>query len=226
MTVPPLWPRRLLDGGQGHKAPQRRLRRNMPQPALPARGSNGTPSGQDISCAPFRMRPVRVRSTPPHARLCLSTTPWPAVIVQTPNYFGVLEQPWAYSDAPFTTRARCWSPRSIRCRWRCLPRSRARTAPISSSVKDSRLGNDMNFGGPLVGFMACAQKLHPQMPGRIVSATKDVDGTRRVRADAADPRAAHPPREGDVEHLHQPGVCWRFVRHDLSVGCSANDGIT
>jgi glycine dehydrogenase subunit 1 len=25
-------------------------------------------------------------------------------------------------------------------------------------------------------------------------------------ADAPDPRAAHPPREGDVEHLHQPGA--------------------
>ena len=28
----------------------------------------------------------------------------------------------------------------------------------------------------------------------------------RVRADAADPRAAHPPREGDLEHLHRAGA--------------------
>jgi glycine dehydrogenase subunit 1 len=34
----------------------------------------------------------------------------------------------------------------------------------------------MNFGGPLVGFMACTQKLIRQMPGRIVSRTTDVDG--------------------------------------------------
>ena len=34
----------------------------------------------------------------------------------------------------------------------------------------------MSFGGPLVGFMACRQELVRQMPGRIVSATHDVDG--------------------------------------------------
>jgi glycine dehydrogenase subunit 1 len=34
----------------------------------------------------------------------------------------------------------------------------------------------MNFGGPLLGFMACQEKLIRQMPGRIVSATKDIDG--------------------------------------------------
>ena len=28
----------------------------------------------------------------------------------------------------------------------------------------------------------------------------------RVRADAADARAAHPPREGDAQHLHRPGA--------------------
>jgi glycine dehydrogenase subunit 1 len=38
------------------------------------------------------------------------------------------------------------------------------------------LGNEMSYGGPLVGFMACRQEFIRQMPGRIVSATRDVDG--------------------------------------------------
>jgi glycine dehydrogenase subunit 1 len=38
------------------------------------------------------------------------------------------------------------------------------------------LGNEMSYGGPLVGFMACKQDFIRQMPGRLVSATKDVDG--------------------------------------------------
>jgi glycine dehydrogenase subunit 1 len=38
------------------------------------------------------------------------------------------------------------------------------------------LGNDMAYGGPLVGFMACKQEYIRQIPGRIVSATHDVDG--------------------------------------------------
>ena len=41
------------------------------------------------------------------------------------------------------------------------------------------------------------------MPGRLVGMGKDHSGTPRIRADAVDARAAHPPREGDVEHLHE-----------------------
>ena len=42
------------------------------------------------------------------------------------------------------------------------------------------------------------------MPGRIVGETTDLNGRARLRPDAADPRAAHPPREGDVEHHDEP----------------------
>ena len=38
------------------------------------------------------------------------------------------------------------------------------------------LGLGMNFGGPLVGFFAAKQKYLRQMPGRLVSQTKDRDG--------------------------------------------------
>lgn len=38
------------------------------------------------------------------------------------------------------------------------------------------LGLGMNFGGPLVGFFAARHKFIRQMPGRLVSATKDHDG--------------------------------------------------
>ena len=42
------------------------------------------------------------------------------------------------------------------------------------------------------------------MPGRIVGETIDGEGRTRLRADAPGARAAHPPREGDLEHLHEP----------------------
>jgi glycine dehydrogenase subunit 1 len=38
------------------------------------------------------------------------------------------------------------------------------------------LGLGMNFGGPLLGFFAARQKFLRQMPGRLVSRTKDRDG--------------------------------------------------
>jgi glycine dehydrogenase len=43
------------------------------------------------------------------------------------------------------------------------------------------------------------------MPGRLVGVTIDAQAIRRT-ARAPDARAAHPPREGDVEHLHGAGA--------------------
>ena len=97
-----------------------------------------------------------------------------AVVVQTPNYFGVLEQPWSYEKDIHDAGALLV----------------ASTDPVSLSIlrppgeygadiavgECQPLGNPMSFGGPLVGFMACRQELVRQMPGRIVSATRDVDG--------------------------------------------------
>ena len=56
------------------------------------------------------------------------------------------------------------------------------------------------------------------MPGRLVGAD---DGRARqpgVLPDAVDARAAHPAREGDVEHLHQPGA-------DRADGDGVHDGL-
>ena len=40
------------------------------------------------------------------------------------------------------------------------------------------LGSAMSFGGPGLGFFACAEKYVRQMPGRVVGRTKDVDVNR------------------------------------------------
>jgi len=96
------------------------------------------------------------------------------VVVQTPGYFGVIEKPWTFSDAVHDAGALLV----------------AVTDPISLSIlrapgswgadiavgEAQPLGGDMNFGGPLLGIMACTNKLIRRMPGRIVSASTDVDG--------------------------------------------------
>ncbi len=97
-----------------------------------------------------------------------------AVVVQTPNYFGVLERPWEFEKDVHAAGALVV----------------ASTDPVSLSIlrppgeygaditvgECQPLGNEMSYGGPLVGFMACKQEFVRQMPGRLVSATKDVDG--------------------------------------------------
>ena len=67
------------------------------------------------------------------------------------------------------------------------------------------LGNRLDFGGPSFGFFAAREEHIRRMPGRIAGETTDVDGRRGFVLDAPDARAAHPPREGDLEHLHEPG---------------------
>jgi glycine dehydrogenase subunit 1 len=68
------------------------------------------------------------------------------------------------------------------------------------------LGVGLQFGGPYVGLFACREKHVRQMPGRLAGMTSDAREAR-LRADAFDPRAAYPAREGDVEHLHQFRLC-------------------
>ena len=62
------------------------------------------------------------------------------------------------------------------------------------------------YGGPHYGFFAARQDFVRRMPGRIVGETVDLDGRARVRSHAPDARAAHPPREGDLEHHDQPDL--------------------
>ena len=74
------------------------------------------------------------------------------------------------------------------------------------TAEGQSLGNSMNYGGPFLGMMGVTQKYVRKMPGRIVGQAFDHDGQAGFRADAVGARAAHPPREGGVEHLLQPGA--------------------
>ena len=57
---------------------------------------------------------------------------------------------------------------------------------------------------PAIWRRAMRYKRH--MPGRLVGVSLDAAGPAGDAARAADARAAHPAREGDVEHLHRAGA--------------------
>jgi len=97
-----------------------------------------------------------------------------AVLLQTPNYFGILERPWEYREAVKESGALLIvsvDPVSLSL----FKPPGAYGADIAVGEGQS-LGNAMNFGGPLVGFMACRKEFVRSLPGRLVSRTTDLDG--------------------------------------------------
>ena len=109
--------------------------------------------------------------------------------------------PGGARPASRTTRARCSSSPSN-------PMLLGVLEPPSDYGADIVVGEGQPLGNPMSlrrsGLRASSRAGRStcgSMPGRIVGRTVDVDGRAGVRADDADPRAAHPPREGDEQHL-------------------------
>ena len=97
-----------------------------------------------------------------------------AVLIQTPNYFGVLESPWKYQKAIGDSGALLVAAVDPCSLSRFKPPG-AYGADIAVGEAQS-LGNDMNLGGPLIGFMTCREEFIRSLPGRLVSQTTDIDG--------------------------------------------------
>ena len=76
-----------------------------------------------------------------------------------------------------------------------------------------RFGVPMGYGGPHAGYLATRDEFKRSMPGRLVGVTVDAARQPGVPARAADARAAHPPREGDLQHLHRAGAARGDRRH-------------
>ena len=97
----------------------------------------------------------------------------PAVVVQQPNYFGVIEdleeiEPLIHHDSNSSFIVSSSEPYSFGV----INPPGFYNADIFAGEGNS-FGNYMNFGGPLLGLFAAKKEYVRQMPGRIVGKTKD-----------------------------------------------------
>lgn len=99
-----------------------------------------------------------------------------AVLIQSPNFFGVLEPVKKIFD-----QAKQKGALTIVCANPLAYGIYATAAELGAdiAVGDCQpFGIPMQFGGPYAGYMACRQELVRQLPGRIVGETIDTNGER------------------------------------------------
>ena len=98
------------------------------------------------------------------------------VVVQQPNYFGIVEDYDGMADEIHQVKA-LFIMNSIAADLAILKTPREWGADIAVGEGQS-LGIPMTFGGPGIGYMCCTEKLIRKMPGRIVGMTQDNRGQR------------------------------------------------
>lgn len=99
-----------------------------------------------------------------------------AVVIQHPNFFGIMEDPFEVSDAVHQKGSLLISFFD--------PTSLGLVVPPGEYGSDiavaeaQGLGLPLSFGGPYLGLFTAKMEFVRQMPGRIVGMTEDADGKR------------------------------------------------
>lgn len=98
------------------------------------------------------------------------------VVVASPNYYGILEDYSGWADACHAQKALF----VMNCQASALGaiKSPGEWGADIAAGDGQSLGIPMSFGGPYVGYLCTKKALIRKMPGRVVGATKDVNGKR------------------------------------------------
>jgi glycine dehydrogenase subunit 1 len=99
-----------------------------------------------------------------------------AVIVQSPNFFGIIEDVSAAAEIAHKHSAlliAACDPISL-----SVLKSPGEAGADIAVGEGQAMGNALSFGGPYLGFFAAKESLLRRMPGRIVGQTTDRNGKR------------------------------------------------
>ncbi len=118
--------------------------------------------------------PVREGVVERQALLDLLDDATAAVVVQNPNFYGLIENPEGLAEAIHEKRAlfiMSVDPISL-----ALLKTPGEWGADIVVGEGQALGNPLNLGGPYLGIFAARKALIRKMPGRIVAMTTDVEG--------------------------------------------------
>jgi len=100
-----------------------------------------------------------------------------AVLCQSPNFFGVIENLKKISELAHNNQALSIvvvaEPISLG-----LLETPGKLGSDIVTGEGQSFGIPLNFGGPYLGFIACAEEFLRQLPGRIAGETTDIEGKR------------------------------------------------
>ena len=128
------------------------------------------------SGAPLVILPEKDGLTDVESWNAMDTSSIACLIIQTPNYHGLIEDGAAIANAVHNSGAKLIAS--------CNPIALGlleTPGEFSADVavgEGQPLGLPMGFGGPYLGFMASTKDMMRKLPGRIVGQTTDVDGKR------------------------------------------------
>ncbi len=98
------------------------------------------------------------------------------VLLQSPNYFGLIEDANGGAEAAHANRSKLiLSVNPIACALYKTPGELGADVAVGEGQP---LGMPLSFGGPYLGFMATTKALMRKLPGRIVGETTDSRGER------------------------------------------------
>ena len=128
------------------------------------------------SGAPLVVLPEKEGLTDLESWNSMDTSSIACLIIQTPNYYGLVEDGADIADAVHASGAKLiasYNPIALG-----LLETPGEFGADIAVGEGQPLGLPMGFGGPYLGFMASTKDMMRKLPGRIVGQTTDVDGKR------------------------------------------------